>query len=220
MKEHPIIKQNWSNPRKIVARENTIISQYKQRYNLKSIPIKEQYWTMCGKLTDESGNKNLNSEVCQITDSKLIKPKQFYGVEIQENIYKINKLTYPDLNIYHGDFFWVMNNAANEGWFNPAIVNADTIFLQKKAAVYIAKIIYLLSELPKKNIMLIANIVLDHPYKGNRKKDINLFLKYLSMEKKWKDCCKLWDYQEDCYVYAGNNSKHRTDMCSYIFFKK
>lgn len=220
MKVHPIIKQNWSNPRKITAREDTIISLYSKRYKLKSIPAKEQYWTMCGKLTDDSGDENKNSEFCQVTNCGLIKPKQFYGVEIQENIFEINKKIYPKLNIYHGDFFWTMNNAANEGWFNPAIVNADTIFLQKKAAVYIAKIIYLLSELPKKNIMLIANVVLDHPYKGNRKKDINLFLKYLSVEKKWKDCFHLWDFQEHCYVYAGNNSRNKTDMCSYVFFKK
>jgi hypothetical protein len=220
MKTPSIVKQIWKNPRKIKARENTIVSIYQKKYKLKKVPPEEQYWTMCGNLTDNLGNANESSEYLQMVSSGFITSNQFYGVENQKVIHDMNKAIYPDINLYHDDFFWAMNSFAVQRKFNPAIVNADTIYLQKKAAPFIARIIYLLSQVPKNDIMLVANIVLDHPYKGHKKRDINCFLEFLAKEKKWKDCADKWEFHKECYFYQGNSKVSKAEMCSYIFFKK
>jgi hypothetical protein len=172
-----IQSQVWSGNKKIIAREETIINQYRKIYNRQSIPQDKQYWTMCGNLSDNNNNINHHSEYAQIIREGLIQPHQFKGVEIDETIYKRNKQVLPNIEIYQDDFFKTLNRQANQNQFKPAIVNADLINMPEIGAIYISKIIALLSMMPGE-VMLVANLVLDSPYISptRKKQDIDRFL--------------------------------------------
>jgi hypothetical protein len=215
-----IQSQVWSGNKKIIARQETIINQYRKIYNRQSIPQEKEYWTMCGNLSDNNNNINHDSEYAQIIREGLIKPHQFRGVEIDETIYKRNKQVLPNIEIYQDDFFKTLNRQANQNQFKPAIVNADLINMPEIGAIYISKIIALLSLMPGE-IMLVANLVLDSPYiSPNRKKqDVNRFLLNLLNQHKFNAFKHHWNFNNECYKYAGNREHSRTSMGSYIFWK-
>ena len=215
-----IQSQVWSGNKKIIARQETIINQYRKIYNRQSIPIDKQYWTMCGNLSDNNNNINQDSEYAQIIREGLIQPHQFRGVEIDETIYNRNKQVLPNIEIYQDDFFKTLNRQANQNQFKPAIVNADLINMPEIGAIYISKIIALLSMMPGE-IMLVANLVLDSPYISptRKKQDIDRFLVNLKNQHKFNSFKHHWDFNNECYKYAGNREHSRTSMGSYIFWK-
>lgn len=215
-----IQSQVWSGKKKLIARQETIIDQYRKIYNRQSIPQDKQYWTMCGNLSDNNDNINPDCEYSQMIREKLITPNQFRGVEIDETIYNRNKNVLPDLKIYNDDFFKTLNKQANQHQLQPAIVNADLINLQEIGAISIAKILALLSLLPGE-IMLVANLVLDSPYISptRKKQDINKFLICLYEQHKFNAFKHHWNFNNECYKYAGNREHSRTHMGSYIFWK-
>jgi hypothetical protein len=215
-----IQSQVWSGNKKKIAREETIINQYRKIYNRQSIPQDKQYWTMCGNLSDNNNNINHDSEYAQIVREGLIKPHQFKGVEIDETIYKRNKQVLPNIEIYQDDFFKTLNRQANQNQFKPAIVNADLINMPEIGAIYISKIIALLSMMPGE-VMLVANLVLDSPYISptRKKQDIDRFLVNLKNQHKFNAFKHHWNFNNECYKYAGNREHSRTSMGSYIFWK-
>jgi len=215
-----IQSQVWSGNKKIIAREETIINQYRKIYNRQSIPQDKQYWTMCGNLSDNNNNLNQDSEYSQIIREGLITPNQFRGVEIDDTIYNRNKIVLPNIEIYKDDFFKTLNRQANQNQFNPAIVNADLINMPEIGAIYISKIIALLSMMPGE-IMLVANLVLDSPYISptRKKQDIDRFLINLKNQHKFNAFKHHWNFNNECYKYAGNREHSRTSMGSYIFWK-
>ena len=215
-----IQSQVWSGNKKIIAREETIINQYRKIYNRQSIPQDKQYWTMCGNLSDNNNNLNQDSEYSQIITQGLITTNQFRGVEIDDTIYNRNKQVLPHSAIYKDDFFKTLNRQANQNQFNPAIVNADLINMPEIGAIYISKIIALLSMMPGE-IMLVANLVLDSPYISptRKKQDIDRFLINLKNQHKFNAFKHHWNFNNECYKYAGNREHSRTSMGSYIFWK-
>ncbi len=215
-----IQSQVWSGNKKIIARQETIINKYRKIYNRQSIPQDKQYWTMCGNLSDNNNNINPDSEYAQIIREGLITPEQFKGVEIDETIYNRNKQVLPNIEIYQDDFFKTLNRQANQKQFNPAIVNADLINMPEIGAIYISKIIALLSMIPGE-IMLVANLVLDSPYisPNSKKQDLDRFLHNLLKQHKFNAFKHYWNYDNECYKYAGNREHSRTSMGSYIFWK-
>ena len=215
-----IQSQVWSGNKKIIAREETIINQYRKIYNRQSIPQDKQYWTMCGNLSDNNNNINHESEYAQIIRDGLIQPHQFKGVEIDETIYNRNKQVLPNLEIYQDDFFKTLNRQANQNQFKPAIVNADLINMPEIGATYISKIMALLSMMPGE-VMLVANLVLDSPYISptRKKQDIDRFLVNLKNQHKFNAFKHHWNFNNECYKYAGNREHSRTSMGSYIFWK-
>ena len=206
-----IQSQVWSGNKKKIAREETIINQYRKIYNRQSIPQDKQYWTMCGNLSDNNNNINHDSEYAQIIREGLIQPHQFKGVEIDETIYKRNKQVLPNIEIYQDDFFKTLNRQANQNQFKPAIVNADLINMPEIGAIYISKIIALLSMMPGE-IMLVANLVLDSPYISptRKKQDIDRFLVNLKNQHKFNAFKHYWNFNNECYKYAGNREHSRT----------
>ena len=215
-----IQSQVWSGNKKIIARQETIINQYRKIYNRQSIPQDKQYWTMCGNLSDNNNHLKQDSEYSQIIREGLITPNQFRGVEIDDTIYNRNKQVLPHIEIYKDDFFKTLNRQANQNQFNPAIVNADLINMPEIGAIYISKIIALLSMVPGE-IMLVANLVLDSPYISptRKKQDIDRFLVNLKNQHKFNSFKRHWNFNNECYKYAGNREHSRTSMGSYIFWK-
>jgi hypothetical protein len=214
-----IKSQIWSSENKILARKETIIQSYRMLFNNQKLPDNLQYWSMCGNLTDNNGNLNIDSEYSQLINSGLISEDQFHGVEILDEIYQKNKLILPNVNIYHSDFFQAMNFAALNNKFYPGIINADLISTAQYAAETIAKILELVShiELPT---MVIANIIIDLPYgkSENKTKNVNKFFNFLKEEGRFQRCNHKWNHLDKCYSYAGNSDK--TNMSSYIFWKQ
>ena len=215
-----IQSQVWSGNKKIIARQETIINQYRKIYNRQSIPQDKQYWTMCGNLSDNNNHLNQDSEYSQIIREELITPNQFRGVEIDDTIYNRNKQVLPHIEIYKDDFFKTLNRQANQKQFHPAIVNADLINMPEIGAIYISKIIALLYMMPGE-IMLVANLVLDSPYISptRKKQDIDRFLVNLKHQHKFNAFKHDWNFNNECYKYAGNREHSRTSMGSYIFWK-
>jgi hypothetical protein len=215
-----IQSQVWSGNKKKIAREETIIKQYRKIYNRQSIPIDKQYWTMCGDLSDKKGNINQDSEYSQIIREGLIIPKQFRGVEVIKELYDNNVDVLSNIEFYNDDFFKTLNRQANQNQFKPAIVNADLINMPEIGAIYISKIIALLSMMPGE-IMLVANLVLDSPYISpiRKKQDMDRFLFNLLSQHKFNAFKHHWNFNNECYKYAGNREHSRTSMGSYIFWK-
>jgi uncharacterized membrane protein YkgB len=87
-------------------------------------------------------------------------------------------------------------------------------------AIYISKIIALLSMMPGE-VMLVANLVLDSPYISptRKKQDIDRFLINLKNQHKFNAFKHHWNFNNECYKYAGNREQSRTSMGSYIFWK-
>lgn len=216
-----IITQQWSSYAKVRARFSTISNPYRKVFGT-SLPVGEQYWTMCGKLANNDYSENKLSEYNQMVRRGLITKEQFYGVEREEEIHIINQSIHPDLNLFNNDFYEEMIIAAAENRFNPAIVNADLIHLPDRAAQYFCKILALLSSLPKRNILLVCNLILDNPRASKRSRvgDLDRFLRNLQKEHRWRLHKHLWTFNRHCYNYDGNGSRSNSNMCSYIFFKR
>ncbi len=205
----------WSGNKKKIARQETIINQYRKIYNRHSIPQDKQYWTMCGDISDKNGNINQDSEYSQIIQEKLIMPNQFRGVEIDKDIYDNNINVLPNVDFYNDDFFKTINRQANQHQFNPAIVNADLINMPEEGAKNISKIIALLSNTPGE-IMLVCNVCIKLRH---RRYSIDDFLINLKNQHKFNAFKHNWNFNNECYKYAGNREHSRTSMGSYIFWK-
>ena len=212
------IAHEWTSIAKRMARLNTIIKPYRAVFN-KSVPIGEQYWTLCGKLTKNDKTENTHSEYNQLLRHQLITPEQFHGVEREISIHRENVTCHPELNLYYGDFFETMINSDN---FNPAIINADLLHLPQEAARYMMQILYYLSKIPKTSIMVVCNLILDNPRasKKSRKGDVNLFLNEIGNHPCWEMIENVWSWEEHCYNYEGNGKKSNSNMATYWFYKK
>lgn len=216
-----ILTHQWSSYAKVRARFSTIANPYRKAFG-SSLPVGEQYWTMCGKLANNDGTENKLSEYNQMVRRGLITKEQFYGVEREEEIHRYNTIIHPDLNLFNADFYEQMVLSASQNNFNPAIVNADLVHLPDRAAQYFCKILALLSSLPKNRILLVCNLILDNPRasKASRKGDTDRFLKNLNKEHRWNTHKHLWSVNTLCYNYDGNGKRSNSNMCTYLFFKK
>jgi hypothetical protein len=216
-----ILNHQWSSISKLLARGKTIINPYRKAYGY-SVPVGEQYWTMCGKLVNHDDTENKVSELNQMVRMGLITPDQFHGVEKSEEIHLKNVKAHPDVKLYNNDFLDEMVEASANNTFNPAIVNADLVHLPERAAEYLVKILAFLADLDKSNIMVTCNLIMDNPRASvkSRKNDVDEFLKKLRKEPRWARIEPLWQYPECCYNYGGNGSRSNSNMASYLFYKK
>ena len=205
----------WSGNKKKNARQETIINQYRKIYNRQSIPQDKQYWTMCGDLSDKNGNINQDSEYSQIIREGLITPNQFRGVEIDKDIYNNNVNVLPNVDFYNDDFSKTLNREAYQHQFNPAIVNADLINMPEVGAKKISEIIAILSVTPGE-IMLVCNVCIKLRH---RRFSIDDFLINLLKDNRFNNFKHHWNFNNECYKYAGNREHSRTSMGSYIFWK-
>lgn len=145
--------KDWTNSAKIQSRKNNIIDYYRYFFKEK-LPEDRQYWTLCGECV-ENGNLKENSEPDQMIKSGLISPKQFFGVEKQEEIFKINS-TCNSVNFLFGDFFQKIIENHNQQKFNPAIINCDFLGTYKTELPDLFKILYLLSRHDKYYDILVS----------------------------------------------------------------
>jgi hypothetical protein len=203
--------KTWNDKRKIKAREDTTIHAIHQVYG-KAIPKGTQYWTLCG-LSEGEG-----TELDQITKTGVVKPEQFYGVEVSPIVYERNRRIKTRAHLLHGDFLQVMHGYNNEGKFNPAVVNYDSTSMTKGAARTLAGIFQLLSNKSFAPIILIANVVLTH---RNHVESFEEFIEHLNSHNAFtmNNDPKVWSVDLNYYHYGGTGRKGCTSMGTLLWLK-
>ena len=209
--------KNWSCPKKILARQEVQINLHREIFG-HIIPRNKQYWTMSGQCADSNGSPIDNCELDQIVKAGLIAPNQFHGVEINPEIYNLNSQAWPESNWYLGDFYQVMDNADNEGIFNPSIVNADLITMPETSMDYLADIFDLLSS-SADDVMFVINLVLRSKHKKSTIEDA---IDKLNENKVFQSAIRSreWNYLDSYYSYAGTGKRANSNMSSMVFYLK
>ena len=203
-------------PKKLEARYQTIIKAYREHYRENSIPRHTQYWSICGKCSDTLGTMDNNCEPDQLVKAGLIKPNQFYGVEISPEIYQLNKACSKDMNWFLGDFYEQIVEYSNHHKFNPAIVNVDMLLMPKCGVEYLSKIMHFLTAF-RGNVMLVGNFIMKTRQHVSVAKDI---IRGLEREPCFQDAMNRgkWKVHKDIYLYSGTG-KTRTKMGTIILYK-
>lgn len=211
-------QKNWSCPKKQHARFETIISQYRKHFYY-SLPLEKQYWTMCGQCSTENGEPLEGFEPSQMINSELIKPNQFRGVEIKSDIHELNVKAFSELTFINDDFYRAIAMAYHNNDFNPGIVNADFPATPEGGAVYIAKLMALLTETAD-DFLFVANLILRMKYYTRKDGDyvINLLSEYPQFRYAWGQ--GNWKLSDSYYEYNGaGETGSRIYMGSFIFIK-
>lgn len=209
----------WNDPKKSLARQETIVNQYQKHYN-RCIPEYLQYWSMCGQCTDKEGNFLKNCELYQILKFNLVKPYQFHGVEINPEITKFNKKAFPQANWYTDDFYQALIKAKANDNFNPAIVNADFVNMPDRACGYFSDILAFLSVCANR-VMVIGNIIIEYQRFKDRNKSIEYVINKLNKQSQFQFALKTakWNFDQIYYRYSGTGKESRTTMGTIIFYK-
>ena len=204
-------------PKKIASRQQTIINIYRNRYNLQSIPEDKQYWTICGRCSYEYGKLEEHCEPDQIISSGLVKPNQFHGIEISQEIYDWNAKANKDINWHLGDFYETMVEYSNHNYFNPAIINADMLLMPKNGAQYLSKILSFI-DTKVKDVMVVANYVAECRHLRSNMDDI---VSNIEKEPSFQLAFNNgnWSIHDEYYWYNGTG-KTSTKMITVIFFKQ
>ena len=208
-------KAIWDDPKKLEAREHTIVEIYREHFG-ESLPPDKQYWTMCG--AHFNGNNKLDGELMHAVNAGVIEPRQFRGVDKEASIIRKNAEVYPETTWINDDFYWAMASAADRGEFNPAIVNYDGVMMKRGGARYLNKLIMLIDDETgaKVPMLLLANFMLNNPHGGDAMDDSNAVFEEIQ-----RNCPRLheWSVLRWCYPYSGSGKRSHTKMCTFVFMK-
>lgn len=203
-------------PKKLEARQQTIIDKYRQ-YFTNELPENKQYWTMCA--THTNGKTILDGcELDQMLKSGLIQIEQFHGVDIEGSIIQENKRIIPQANWYCGDFYRTMVDNKNKNRFNPGIVNCDHLKMPHSGgAEYVSRCLAFLADLT--NLIFISNLILSPP-RGKAECTTEEYLEMLYKYPQFQySIQKGWQYESQIYVYNGTGVKSKTILGSMVFYK-
>jgi len=203
-------------PKKIEARNQTIIGAYESHYGRDQIPGDSQYWTICGRCSYEDGILEQNCELDQVAASGIASFDQMHGVEIDPEIFECNRKVNNGVNWHLGDFYETMVEYSNSNEFKPAIINVDMLLMPKHAASYFSKILMFLSNFDHET-MLIANFILEHRHLRSKTVD---FVRNLESAACFQCAMQRsrWSFHNEYYWYNGTG-KTTTKMSGLIFLK-
>lgn len=207
----------WDSIAKVQSRIITIIDLYRQVFKRNSIPDDKQYWSMCGAHFNRDGP--LKGELGHLTETGLISPTQFNGVDRELSIIEANQDLHPDINWFHGDFLEVMEEEYLEGRFNPVIINYDGVMQPKRGSSYLKDIMKFIDHNISDELLLIANFILINPYTFEEKYQYTIH----DAIKALKDIYwipKHWGTMHQAYVYPGSSKNNRTEMGMIMFIKE
>lgn len=213
--------------RKFEARWQTLVCTFRELYGT-SIPEGFQHWTMCGPHA-KYGALHPMSELGQLASAGFVRPDQFVGVDIDPKIIRENKaLNVPGAMWIESDFFKAMRAAYRDGWFQPALINADLLSLKEKGVVVVSEIMAFLEYIGYGDVMLVANIMMTNPHAcgGVRLDDVQVsnesvietFERCPSFQTAWAG--GKWHEYEEHYLYVGSGDNSRTIMGTMIFYRK
>lgn len=225
---------------KAIARMETIIKPYREIFGIDKIPKNQQYWSLCGLHVDKNGDIPVGAESRQFVELGLLNWDQFNGIDRDQDIINTNKKFIPKSHWYNGDFYEVLKEEHYEkNNFNPAIIYADFISMNKVGVNMTADIMSLVSGISKNGVLLVSNIMLNNPredggFKYYKILNDNNFrdecmnkirdefyahedMSYLMTDGGWKH----WRFQGDkTYSYPGVSERARTMMGTIVFYRK
>lgn len=208
-------------PRKLGARQETIINPYRELYG-ESLPEDKQYWTLAAQCYPDDNKDKLSngSEFSQMVESGLITPSQFHGINNSKEIVANNSKLIPDAHFYLGDFKNSLSYLSLREDFNPAIIYADYTKMAKIAVMNTSDILYYVTRSKVKDVMLVMNFPWNNPYAGKWKGDIDtgIIWDLFSKNNTFKSCGEHWDICK-AFSYGGTGDRSKTTMVSIIFNK-
>lgn len=213
-------QKSWNDPKKIAARQETIINQYRRLFHWQ-LPPEKQYWSMCGQCTTPDRKQQEGCELHQMLEEKLITPEQFHGVDIDKKITTANRNAWPQANWYASDFYDALTKASASPDFNPVIINADFINMPERASGYFADIMALLSSVVDGHLIVLANVVLEYQRFIERSTDMEFTIEKLNRDAQFQLALKTadWKFDQKFYKYAGTGKESRTKMGTIFFYK-
>jgi len=206
----------WDDPKKTESRNQAIVLTYRKHFG-QSLPNDKQYWTMCGAYYDANNNP-IRGELGQLLKNRLIKEHQFFGVDKEEEIISKNKTIYPNINWILGDFKETMEVHSINGNFNPAIINYDGVMGHEYGAKYLKKIMKFLDCNANEPLLLVANFILNNPYKQRSK--ISDGIDVMRELKRIYTFPIHWKLNPQYYIYNGTGKRSRSYMGTFIFIKE
>jgi hypothetical protein len=202
-----------NSPSKLKARDETIFKMYEKLFGRTTLPKSKQYWTLCAQCATEDGSVLHGSELHQAIKTKFIDATQFYGVDENKSIIKTNSQL-KQCHWYNNNFIYAMWESISE--FNPGIINFDSINGPKITCSNITSIMYTISKIDIKDVMIIANIITRNRGKRWSVDDIEHLLQ---TSKTYQKCIASgWESYPKSYTYGGSTG--RSEMTSIIFYKK
>lgn len=132
----------------------------------------------------------------------------------------------PDANWICHDFVQAMKQSVTSNGFNPAVINADFVCMNKKAAKTVSDILELITYLGIKDVMVVSNVMYNNPYANNSFDAIELdpditlraYLKHNTFKLAWSKGG--WDVYPECYYYGGTGENSKTLMATTVFYRK
>jgi hypothetical protein len=208
--------KNYACPKKIEARNQTIIAIYRSFFYQK-LPPHKQYWTLCARHVDDRGELLNGSELSQLLQEKIITKKQFHGVDRDQDIIHINSKYINEANWYCGDLYSVLGNSSN---FNPAIVNCDLIEGPKTGSYLAGQILHLLTRRNVRDVVFVINFVIGSRFYPEGI-SVDAIVEFLNKNTLFNIALADgdWRYLPEIYCYDGTGSKSKTRMGSIIFYR-
>jgi hypothetical protein len=211
------MKTKYTANKKIIARSETIIDQFRDIYDLDSLPIDKQYWSICASNSNIDSTILKGGEYDQVLNSGLISSQQFYGVDIVPNIINNNIVAIPDANWICGDFYETMVEFNGNNRFHPGIVNCDMLVSPKYGSNYVSKILSLLNDGNFNDVMFVSNLILkSYTWEFTEDQLVDMLLKQPGIKHAINSG---WKIKNQVYTYWGSFGK-RSKMGSVIFYNK
>jgi len=200
-------------PKKLQARQLTIIEPYRQLFHQR-LPTNKQYWSLCSQQVNDNGSLLPDSELDQLLKSNLISQNQFHGVDREQHVIDLNQKYLPNCHWYNNDLYRAMCIKN----LNPGIINIDTIEMPATGIILVAKIMDLLNHANIHEVLLTANFVLQTRHHKIQTDAIN---KAINSNMKFLQCFVAGNWQitsSKDYKYPGTGNS-KTIMGSIILHR-
>lgn len=213
----------WTCPKKQESRDITIVSAYRSIFNRQNIPSNSQYWTLCGGYYNKEKQPLWKgTELDQLTQSGLITIGQYHGVDRENYIIEQNRIHFPQVHWHYGEFLQVARDQAADEKFKPAIVNLDGLNQPRLSIENLKRILRLIDYNCPQEVLLLVNVVLDCPYKGDSPDQLfdgNDFMREFFNNQQVR-IAKHWIIGSDYFEYPGSGEGSKTIMGTFIFAKE
>jgi hypothetical protein len=212
--------------KKTQARLESIIEPYKELFNHNSLPLNKQYITLCASHKDlYSNNLSKDSELDQLINEKFISSlSQFHGVDKDPNIINENRtISYNQYKLldvtgcptwHMGRLTNVINGLSCQQWYDPGVINYDSINMPNKASDTLNKLFHYNRNINE--LLIVSNFVLRARHKICDPSLLFEELKQYNVLKTAKENGFSW--KEAVYVYNGTG-RTSTIMGTVLFFK-
>lgn len=224
MSDHKLktVERQWHTSAKKEQARRFMLERYCFEFKRKSIPSNRSYVSLCGRMTDESGEFFSGSELDQVLKMGIIKNmSQFYGIEREWDTHNLNSKI-SGSNWHHGDFLSIIGSLLRtEEGFSPSIVNFDSIQKPDTDNLYVPQLINLLHRTRLNKIMLVVNYVMKSfidLVPDDSESTVRNLCSYPQFRRVWKT--GEWTCHNEMYSYDGTSENSQSKMATILFFKK